>query len=124
MTKKMIWRLKEQPTPKSLLELVASKILTNDEARQILFSLQEDSERDNESLKSEIKFLRELVQKLSNGNNPIIVERIREIEMPYYKKWDWYPQYQTWCQADGGVSGINCSDSGGSVAINFSDIQS
>jgi hypothetical protein len=95
MTKKLIWRLKEQPSTESLRELVKDKILTNDEAREILFSSQEETERDVKSLEAEIKFLRELVEKLSQ-NRSQIVEVIKEVRTPYYQ-YQWYQPYTTWC---------------------------
>ncbi|MDD5006533.1 MAG: hypothetical protein PHS34_07585 [Candidatus Omnitrophica bacterium] len=93
----LIWRLKEQPTTESLRELVRDKILTNDEARQILFSKRttEDNERDIKSLEAEIKFLRELIDKLSNRSQ--IVEIIKEIEVPRYVQLPWYKPYYYWC---------------------------
>ena len=91
MTKKLIWRLKEQPSTKSLQELISSGILTKDEAREILFS--HEDERSDDSLKSEIKFLRELVEKLSKRDK--VVEVIREIEKPY-RVYPWYVPYETW----------------------------
>mgnify|MGYP001559140621 FL=1 len=82
MTKKIIWRLKEQPSSESLRELVKDGILTKEEAREILFSQQEDTERDSESLKAEIKFLRELVEKLSNRSQ--IIREVEIVKVPYY----------------------------------------
>src|SRR3990167_8079487 len=95
MTKKIVWRLKEQPTPGSLGELVKEGLLTKDEAREILFNSETEDERDKKSLESEIKFLRELVEKLSNNNNSKIVEIIREVEIPW-RKYDWYKPYVIW----------------------------
>ena len=117
---KLIWRLKEQPTSESLRELVKDKILTNEEAREILFSSETVEERDNDSLKNEIKFLRDLVEKLSQ-NRSQIVEVIKEVRRPYYN-WDWYKPYTTWCGSDS----INIT-AGGSTTIssklaNFSSI--
>jgi hypothetical protein len=94
MTKKIVWRLKEQPTSENLRELVKDKILTNDEAREILFSSQEETERDKKSLEDEIKFLRELVEKLSQNKSQII-EVIKEIRVPYYKDY-WFQPYIRW----------------------------
>ena len=79
MTTKIIWRLKEQPTSESLRELVKDSILTKEEAREILFSQETEKEVNEDQLKSEIKFLRELVDKLSNHNNVKIVEVIKEV---------------------------------------------
>ena len=98
MTKKIIWRLKEQPSSESLRELVKDGILTKEEAREILFSQQEDTERDSESLKAEIKFLRELVEKLSNRSQ--IIREVEIVKVPYYHS-SWYQPYQVWC---GGTS--------------------
>ncbi len=92
----LIWRLKEQPTTESLQNLVKDGILSKEEARQILFSLQTEDDRSDESLKSEIKFLRELIEKLSQSNTKVI-EVIKTIEVPY-KRCEWYPPYQIWCE--------------------------
>jgi len=94
MTKKLVWRLREQPTTKMLQELVSTAILTKDEAREILFSSETEEDRDKKSLQSEIKFLRELVEKLSKRSE--IVTTIREIEVPY-RRYDWYNPYNNWC---------------------------
>ena len=125
-TKSLIWRLKEQPTSESLRELVKDNILTKDEAREILFSLEIKEERDVESFKSEIKFLRELVEKLSNQNNSKVVEIIREIDIPHWRKYPWWEPYWTWTTTyDGNTlsqasSNANYSFQG---ATNFTDIK-
>jgi len=95
MTKKIIWRLKEQPTSEMLRELVKDGILTKEEAREILFNLEEQTDRDIEGLKSEIKFLRELVEKLAQNKGQII-ERIREVEKPYWRQYLWWEPYWKW----------------------------
>jgi len=97
MTKKLIWRLKEQPSTEALRGLVQDKVLTNEEAREILFSSVEEQERDIESYKSEIKFLRELVEKLSDSRSQIVTT-IKEVEIPY-KKYPWITPYVTWCES-------------------------
>jgi hypothetical protein len=94
MTKKILWRLKEVPTSESLRELVKDGILSKDEAREILFSQEEQTDRTKESLEQEIKFLRELVDKLSSRLK--IVEIIKEVEKPYLDRW-WYNPYRIWC---------------------------
>jgi lipopolysaccharide biosynthesis regulator YciM len=94
MTKKIIWRLREQPSTESLRKLVEDKILTKEEAREILFSSEEVKERDENSLKEEIKFLRELVEKLAKSRSEIITT-IKEVEVPY-KKCPWSEPYITW----------------------------
>ncbi len=96
MTKtKIVWRLTKLPTADELRELVKDKIITNEEAREILFSHEDEEERNKQSLESEIKFLRELVEKLSSGRNQII-ETIKEVQIPY-RKYDWYDPYKIWC---------------------------
>jgi len=97
MKKKIIWRLKEQPTVESLQKLVENKILTKEEAREILFSsenINEKDDRDIESLKSEVKFLRELVQKLAERSK--IVSVMQEVTIPYRND-VWCQPYNTWC---------------------------
>jgi len=107
MTKKIIWRLKEQPTSEMLRELVKDQILTKEEAREILFNLEEQTDRDIESLKSEIKFLRELVEKLANSQK--VVEIIREIERPY-RPYPWWEPYQRWTTTSDWQTSANFSD--------------
>jgi hypothetical protein len=97
----LVWRLKEQPTTESLRQLVEDKILTKEEARQILFSSEED--RDKKSLESEIKFLRELVEKLSNSKSQIVTI-IKDIGLPY-KRYDWYAPYATWTYIPATITG-------------------
>ena len=95
MTKKTLkWRLGSLPSVEELRQLVKDKIITQDEAREILFN--ESEGRDEESLKEEIKFLRELVEKLSDGKVSRIVEVIKEV--PVYKE-RWYKPYEIWCSA-------------------------
>lgn len=96
-TTKLKWRLSNLPTSNEIIALIANKIITQEEAREILFSEETQEDRNKESLKSEIKFLRELVEQLSR-NRKEIVERIRYVEKPYYK-WDWWNSYATWCTA-------------------------
>ena len=128
MTKKLNWRLSKLPTPDEVRELVKDKIITQEEAREILFSLQTDEDRDNESLKSEIKFLRELVEKLSNNSLTKIVEIIREVEKPW-RRYSWYDPYVVWCNNGSLSSYTNIpASTGGSFTVmntasNFSDIK-
>ena len=99
MTKKIVWRLKESPSTDKLSQLVKDGILTKDEAREILFSSEEITERDIKSYQEEIKFLRELVEKLSQNRSQIITT-IKEIEVPIIreiKRNPWYDPYIAWC---------------------------
>ena len=92
---KLVWRLSKLPTTEELRELVKDKIITQEEAREILFSTETKEDRDSDSLKSEIKFLRELVDKLSKAQPAQIIETIKYIEKPYYK-YEWYSPYTHW----------------------------
>lgn len=111
MTKneKLVWRLSKLPTPSELAELVKDKIITQAEAHEVLFSKETQEDVDNESLKSEIKFLRELVGKLSNNQTSKIVEVIREVEKPFHN-YRWFAPYSGWVYTTSG-SGASCSSS-------------
>jgi len=97
MTKKtnLKWRLGKLPSVDEVLTLMDRKIITKDEATKILFNSEIEEDRDKKSLESEIKFLRELVEKLSKGRAEII-ETIRYIEKPYYQ-YPWWNGYSVWC---------------------------
>lgn len=130
MTKQLKWRLGKLPTPDEVLKLVNDKLITKEEARDILFNEQEDSVRDTESLETEIKFLRELVSKLSNNQTTKIVEVIREVDKGYYK-YNWYKPYDTYCSANyvvsspsiGGTNPIYLTNNGTVSNASFTDIQ-
>src|SRR3990167_6816631 len=96
MTTKLNWRLSKLPTPDEVRELVKDSILTKEEAREILFSSETEEDRDKKSLESEIKFLRELVDKLSSNKLSRVAEVIKEIQSPW-EIWGWYKSYQWWC---------------------------
>lgn len=113
--KNLKWRLSKLPTPDEVRELVKDKIITQDEAREILFSQESDEERDKDSLKEEIKFLRELVNKMSNRST--IVETIKYIEKPYIQ-WGWYQPYQVYCSGNGITGSVN------TTALNINSAQS
>ena len=81
---KLKWRLGKLPTPNEVSDLVRDKIITQEEAREILFSEETEATKTTEELKTEIKFLKELVEKLADNNK--IVETIRYIEKPYYQR--------------------------------------
>lgn len=53
------WRLSNLPTVEELRDLVKDKIITQDEAREILFSKEAE---DISSLKKEVEVLRRIVQ--------------------------------------------------------------
>lgn len=91
---KIKWRLANRPTPIEVQELYTTGLLTKDEAREILFTQETDEDRDKKGLQDEIKFLRELVNRLSPPST--VVETIRYIEKPY-QQYPWYVPYATWC---------------------------
>ena len=103
-TTKIIWRLKEQPTADNLKELVKEGLLTKDEARQILFSSEEIEQRDSNSLKEEIKFLRNLVEKLSQNKEQIV--KYIEIEKQSYPRSPWVNPYMDWCSTSSSFDSV------------------
>jgi len=113
MTKTIKWRLGKLPDPLELQGLVRDEIITKEEAREILFSTEELEDR--KALEAEIKFLRQLVDKLANNSK--IVETIRYIEKPYYK-WNWYQPYATWCSSIPASSYTVTSGSSGTSTAN------
>lgn len=119
------WRLSKLPTPNEVSELVKDKIITQEEARQILFSKETIEEKTVEDLKEEIKFLKQLVEKLSSNNSTKIIEVIREVQKPY-QGGIWYRPYYEWtCGGSSNVtlcSGTGGTTSGTSLMTNFSSI--
>ena len=116
-TKKLVWRLKEQPSSESLMKLVADGLLTKDEAREMLFSSETEEDRDKKSLESEIKFLRSLVEQLSQKRVDNIIKVIEEVRIPYVRS-PWYRHYDIWCNA----TNSNQLGTGGGMT-EFSDIK-
>ena len=55
MTNVLKWRLGKLPSPLEVSTLVNDKIITKEEAREILFKTETEEDRDTEGLKSEIK---------------------------------------------------------------------
>ena len=103
MTKKLTWRLGKMATPEEVLKLVNDKIITKEEARDILFNEKEETERDVKSLEDEIKFLREIVDKLSKSRTNTI-DVIRSVQVPYYYNQPWYGGYATYCGTSGSIA--------------------
>jgi hypothetical protein len=68
---KLVWRLGERPTSEELRNLISDEIISKEEARKILFNEETQEDRDKKSLEEEIKFLRKLVEKLSNSRQTI-----------------------------------------------------
>ena len=68
------WRLSNLPTVEELRDLVKDKIITQEEAREILFRTETIEDKDIKSLETEVKFLKELVERLSMGyTSPVTI---------------------------------------------------
>jgi len=111
MKKELVWRLGSKlPTVDEVLKLIDQKIITNDEAKGIFFNDKTDEDRDKDSLKSEIKFLREVVDKLADKatQKTVVYETIQRYSPAVY-----YGPYATW--GNGGI----LSTSAGVSALNL-----
>ena len=110
MTKKtsLNWRLKELPDAVDVAELVDKKVITPEEARQLLFNENGEDTNKVKALEEEVKFLRNLCDSLaakSNGWNTIVHE---------YR--DYRPTYPYWYKSYGTlVNGISGSINAGAV---------
>ncbi len=111
MTTKLKWRLSKLPDAEEITTLVAAGILTKEEAREILISHENDEERDKKSLQDEIKFLRELVQKLSS-DRATIIKTIEVVKVPYQTQ-PWYQPYIAYCSSTPQQQYINAGGGGG-----------
>lgn len=97
MTTKLKWRLGKLPLPEEVTLLLKEGVLTKEEAREILFSLETEEDRDKKSLQEEIRFLRQLVQSMAQTSSKI-VEHIKYVETPY-RSYPWYQQYGVYCSS-------------------------
>jgi hypothetical protein len=120
MTNKLKWRLTKLPTPEELTLLVEKQILSKEDAKEILLSSETEEDRDKDSLKSEVKFLRDLVEKLSQSKTQII-ETIRTIEKPY-RQYEWYTPYFNYCGAGDSIT-VGVGGNGSYAHTNASSIQ-
>lgn len=93
---KIKWRLSELPTGAEVAQLVKEGVLSKEEAREILFNQEDEEIREKKSLESEIKFLRDLVERLAKNEKSRLVEVIKEVQ-PIYIKQPWLYPYQNWC---------------------------
>jgi len=67
---KLVWRLSGLPTALEVRDLVASEIITKEEAKEILFKTQQtkDSEDELKSLNEQVEFLKGLVENFSQSS--------------------------------------------------------
>lgn len=105
MTTKIKWRLRELPDVQELSLLVEKGILKQEEAREILFSLETEDDRDKKSLQDEIKFLRQVVEQLSNSRTKVI-ETIHTVQTPWTSQQPWWQPYQVYCQSGVSTTGV------------------
>lgn len=116
--KKLIWRLSRLPDALELQALVKDGIMTKEEAREILFKHEDDKEPKSEELKSEIEFLRKLVESLSKGNLNRVTEYIYTYPNPNHP---WYQPYYGWCSTAGVTSNaINYMTAGSGLVDSIS----
>lgn len=123
---KLIWRLTKLPTADELLKLVEAKIITNEEAKEVLFSIETEESVEVADLQAEIKFLKEVVERLSKNQQPRIIEVIREVERPWRTK-PWFDPYYQWSVNDGKVLCTTSNASGSEqlkslAAVSFSQL--
>ncbi len=124
MKKKLIWRLGKLPTVEELIMLINDKLITKEEAKDILFNFEDEKKEDSlESLKSEVKFLKEIIEKLSRNNPYQLYQYVQQVQPIYYRQ-PWYQPFVTYCSASnqkltGGVtSGTNSINLNATSAIN------
>lgn len=106
MKKNIKWRLGKLPTPDELRALVKDKIITQEEARQILVETKEEGDVDVDSLKAEIEFLKNVIDKL---NSPNTIQVIREYT-PRIKHWGWCDPYINYCSTINNIHGTAGTD--------------
>jgi len=146
MTNKLKWRLGKLPTSDEVRELVKADLITKEEAREIMFNEETDEDIKVDSLKEEIKFLRETIEKLADKKT--ITETIQVI-IPKYITQPFYQPYYSWgyyggasyctsatllgnCTSgstnlvygSGSTNSVNCSATGASSLVDssFTDI--
>jgi len=111
MTKntKLVWRLGKLPSVEEIKTLIDNKIISQEEAREILFNQEKEENRDKEDLKNEIKFLRLMVEKLAQ-NRQQVIKVIEATELPF-RKFRWITPYIDWkIGGDSGSSFRSFSD--------------
>ena len=106
------WRLSKLPTPSEIVELVANKLITQEEAKEILFDKVTEEDVNKNALKKEIEFLRKVVEDLSKSKSETV--RVVEKHINHYKDWTWYQPYTNWCGSTyvGGNSAVTIGGSG------------
>ena len=91
--KKLIWKLKDLPNADSIASLVDTKVITPQEARDILFRKDTKQSDEVEALKEMVKSLQELVKDLLLRQDRVqFVPYTKIVEVPARTKpyWDKY----------------------------------
>ena len=85
---KLVWRLSTKPTVDEVIRLLESKIITTEEAKELLLREEEDIPTDQlKEIKDELKLLRELVlAKIGQKEVQIIEHHYKD----YWPKTTWY----------------------------------
>lgn len=122
MKTKIKWRLSKLPTPSELAELVKNKIITQEEAYEVLFDQQTEEDVDADALKAEIKFLRKVVEDLSQSQSRTVT--VIEKYIKQYPTYTWTQPYQIWCSTGAGVSTNSVYTATGSNSINLAGTSS
>ena len=116
MTKKdLIWRLKELPDAVDVAELVDKKVITPEEARDLLFNNDKKNPSvENQALKEQIKFLQDTVEKL--------IDKLNSTNSHWYFTNTYTPSYPTtyWLASTSGALDSTMSISSSSVTFNAS----
>lgn len=90
MKKDLRWRLKDLPDASSIADLVSEKVITKEEARKLLFN--EEKSNKVKELEEEVKFLRELVDKLTDQKSWKVIEKVYRDYTPLWPYW--YKRYE------------------------------
>lgn len=91
--KKLVWKFKELPTAGEVAELVETKVITPEEARQILFKEEVKQSDEVEALKEMVNTLQEMVKDLLKRPRDVQVipyERVVTLPNRYTPYWDKY----------------------------------
>ena len=118
MTTKIKWRLSKLPTPSELVELVNNKLVTQDEAKEILFT--QEGAPDVKDLKKEIEFLRKVVEDLSKSKMDQVM--VIEKHIKNYHDYTWHQKYYAYCSSyhTDGVEGATTLASTANTNVNMS----
>lgn len=105
MTKKLVWRLSEKPSGDVINRLVERQIITKEEARDVLFSEDEQPKKatpnEIDDVKKEVELLREIVLALASKRDAATVIYKYVDRWPY----TWTQPYVTYCSSNGGAGG-------------------